>query len=95
MSKVSGGSADALAQLKEQYSVREREREDRHREEIREVREQHRAEIDKVRADTNKQVQTLHNDNSSKLNERDLQYQKEIESLRNLYSKRVSEGKKP
>lgn len=94
MSNVSG-SADPLLQLKDQYALRERENETRHRDEVRELKEGQRAELDKVRSETQKQIQELQADNSAKLNQKDLQNQKEIEAVKSIYARRVAENKKP
>ena len=94
MSKISE-NGDPLASLREHYAARERESETRHRDEVREIKETQKTEIDEVRIDAHMQVQDLQAENNMKLNQRDLQYQKEIEAVKSLYSKRVAEGKKP
>lgn len=101
MSKVSSGNnpsnSEALAQLKEQYMQRERDGEARHRDEVNELRVAHRAEIDKVRTESEKRLREVQDESNVKLNQKDMQYQKEIETLKSLYTKsraQQGEGKK-
>jgi hypothetical protein len=96
MARISdrGTRTEVLSQLKDQYEQRERENETRHRDEIRELRETHRAELDRVRAEAQKRVVDTQEESNVKLNQKDLQHQKEIESIKSLYSKRLSDSKK-
>ncbi len=96
MARISdrGTRTEVLSQLKDQYEQRQRENETRHRDEIRELRETHRTELDRVRAEAQKRVVDTQEESNVKLNQKDLQHQKEIESIKSLYSKRLSDSKK-
>lgn len=91
--KITG--RDPVAQIKEQYALRERETDNRHREDIREIQGTHREELEKVREESQKRIQTLQDESANKLNMKDLQHQKEIEALRAMYAKKLAEAKKP
>jgi len=97
MSKVgaNASSAELIAQIKDQYQSRERDSETHHRDEIKEIREAHKVEIDELKAETQKRVQTIEEESSVKLSQKDLQNQREIDALKAIYAKRVSEGRKP
>jgi hypothetical protein len=89
-----GSSAgDALSRLRDHYANRERENDQRHRNDIESLRATHKSEIESVRAETQKRVVSLQEENSIKLNEKDLLHKKEIEALKALYQKRVASSK--
>jgi DNA anti-recombination protein RmuC len=98
MSKISGDRAtnsEALAQLKDQFLQRERDHDARHKEDIQEIREAHKGELEKIKTDSEKRIQDMQEESSSKLNQKDVQYQKEIESIKAIYTKRLgAEGRK-
>ena len=90
MSKVAEKSAgETLAQLKESYQQRESDMEMRHRDQLREVNETHQTEITRLRKENVDKIKTLQEENVAKMNQKDLQYQKEIEALRSMYSKKI------
>lgn len=97
MSRVENGKvlySEALKALKDQYAARERELENKHREEIREIKAAHREEVDELRKESQNRIAKLQEENNIKLNQKDIQHQKEIESLRAMYNKRLLEAKK-
>ena len=95
MSKVAEKSAgETLAQLKDSYQQRESDMELRHRDQLRELNETHQTEVTRLRKENVDKIKTIQEENSAKMNQKDLQYQKEIEALRSMYSKKVvSEAK--
>jgi hypothetical protein len=93
MSKISGDRAtnsEALAQLKDQFVQREHETENKHKGDVQELREAHRVELEKVRTESEKHIQDVQAESSVKLNQKDIQYQKEIESIKAIYAKRLA-----
>jgi hypothetical protein len=89
MSTISGGKgSDALSRFKDLYTQKERDLQSRHREEIKELKEMHRVELERLQAENKKRVSAAQEDASSKINQRDIKHQKEIETLRTMYDKR-------
>ena len=95
MASIGKNSKDTLVQLRDLYKSRERDLETRHREEIKELRVQHQTQMDKLQGETRERVETLQAESNAKLSEKDLQHQKEIESIRSMYAKRLADAKKP
>lgn len=91
-SEKSGG--DALTGLKDLYSQREREAEAKHKSEIGELQKTHRTELERVQSDAHEKVRRLQEETATKLNKRDLQFQKEVEAMRAMYQRRAAEPKK-
>ncbi|MEK7355405.1 MAG: hypothetical protein AAB250_03100 [Bdellovibrionota bacterium] len=98
MGKVGEKSAsETLSQLRDTYTQRERDLESRHKDEIRDISENHQIEISRLRKDSQAKIDSIQEESSTKLNQKDLQFQKEIEAVRSMYSKQVmtsARGKK-
>lgn len=62
------------------------------KEEIRQLNETHRTEMAKLESENKKRIDDVHNDSNAKLNEKDVQYQKEIQKIRAMYTKRGTEN---
>jgi hypothetical protein len=91
MSTISGGKGgDPLSKFKDLYAQKERDLEGRHREEIKELKEMHRSELERLQAENKKRVSAVQEEVSAKINQRDLQHQKEIDTLRSMYEKRAA-----
>ncbi len=96
MSRIDNGTTgEVLAQLKDQYSQRERESETRHRGEVKDLRENQRTELDKVKTEAQKRIDEIQDESNLKLSQKDLDHQKEIESIKSIYTKRLAETRKP
>ncbi len=91
----SGNGSASLGQLKDLYSEREKENDNRHRDEIREMKTEHATEIDKVRKESNGRIIAVQNETQTKLSAKDLQNQKEVEAIRSMYQRRLAESKAP
>ncbi len=95
MSKIGSDSGkDALAGLRDLYSQREKEAEQKHKGEIGVLQKTHQTELAKVQVDADQKVRNLQEENATKLSKRDLQFQKEVEAVRAMYQKRAVEPKK-
>lgn len=94
MSSVSGSgsSGEATVKLQNVYKERERDLKANHRDEIRDLRAENQVELDAVRREARKRIESVQNESAEKLNEKDIQHQKEIESIKAIYSKRVADA---
>ncbi len=91
----SGGSGgDPAARLQALYNQKERDMEARHRDELRDLKAENQAEVDRLRRDAKKKIENVQQESVLKLSEKDIQHQKEIENIKQIYSKRVAEAKK-
>lgn len=97
MSKVGEKSAsETLSQLKEVYQQRETDLETRHKDQLRDVNESHQVEIARIRKENQEKLKAVQEEASTKLNQKDLQFQKEIEALRSMNAKKImSEARHP
>jgi vacuolar-type H+-ATPase subunit E/Vma4 len=68
--------------------------ETRHKDEVAQLRGAHQSELDHVKTDTQKRIENIQEESNVKLNQKDVQYQKEIESMRTLYNRRIADAKR-
>lgn len=103
MSKISGGggnrdgaatAGETLAKLRDHFTEKERENEARHRGELSELRAAHQAELDKVRKDSQTRIESIRGEHAERVSQKDMHFQKEIESIRNIYQKRLIEARR-
>jgi dsDNA-specific endonuclease/ATPase MutS2 len=59
------------------------------KDEVKNLREAHRAEISRLQDENRKTVEQIHNESNAKLNEKDVQHQKEIEAMRAMYARKT------
>jgi hypothetical protein len=92
MSSVAGsGSGETTSKLQAVYKERERDLKARHRDDIAELKAENHVEVEAVRRESRKRVEAVQNESAEKLSEKDIQHQKEIESIKSIYSKRMAE----
>jgi hypothetical protein len=97
MAKINDGGKSAgetLSSLKSMYQNRERESEVKHKQELSEIQKAHAVELDRVRNEANDRVKVVQNESNVKLNQRDMQFQKEAENIRATYQRQVAQAKK-
>jgi hypothetical protein len=85
---------EIISQMRDQFMQRERETEAKYRRDFQEVDKAHRTELAKVKTDADQKLKEMQEENNLKLNKKDLQFQKEFEALKAVYTKRAAEGKK-
>ena len=93
MASVSGSGGDSISRLKEQFQLRERESDDKHRDEVNQLRRGHHAEIEKLTTENTKRVSDVREESAVKLNQKDIQFQKEVDAIRSMYGRRLAEAK--
>jgi|GEM_PF-5594617 len=98
MANVSGGSggasgSDSISRLKDQFQTRERDSDEKHRDELGQLRRANRSEIEKINELNSKHIEEIRQDNQVKLNQKDVQFQKEIDAVRAMYGRRLAEAK--
>lgn len=59
------------------------------KDEVKSLNESHQAEISRLQVENKKRVDQVETDSNAKLNEKDMQHQKEIESIRAMYAKKT------
>jgi len=90
MSSISGTRSNSSNPTETPRNPRDREVETL-KQELRDINENHRAELTKLEDENKKRLDQVHTDANAKLNEKDIQHQKEIETIRAMYNKRSIE----
>ena len=76
------------------YNQKERDLESKHREEVVDLKADFQVEKEKLRSDAKKRIENVQQESNLKLSEKVVQHQKEIDNIKAIYSRRISEIKR-